>query len=196
MMVLLRRIAVEKRLIVVLLAVGLAANLLAYTFVVRPRGIRAAGAADRAAAAATALRTAERDRATAGELVAGKARADEALATFYGKVLPADQEAAVRMTYARLPALARKSGVKWERRTSEMATDEERAKKDEKLGHLVMTMVLQGRYGDFRNFIFALESAPEFWIVDNVVLSEGSNDAAPTFTVTLSTYFRLKNHGA
>jgi hypothetical protein len=194
MTALLQRVVAEKRPIVLLLAVGLVANLLAYAAVVRPRGLRAAGAADRAAAAAAALRAAGRDRVTAGELVAGKARADEALTTFYGKVLPSSQEAAVRMTYARLPALARKSGVTWERRSSEMANDAE--KKDERLGHLVMTMVLQGRYGDFRNFIFALESAPEFWIVDNVVLAEGNADAEPTFTVTLSTYFRLKDHGA
>ena len=49
-------------------------------------------------------------------LVDGKARADEELNAFYGKVLPASQTAARRMTYASLPALARRTNVRYEER--------------------------------------------------------------------------------
>ena len=44
-------------------------------------------------------------------------RFNEELNAFYQKVLPPDQTAARRMTYASLPALARKTNVKYEART-------------------------------------------------------------------------------
>lgn len=188
------RILTEKRHLVLPLAAALLVNLVAYALVVRPRGVKAAGATDRAAVAAAALRTAERDQAAARALVTGKASADAELNDFYEKVLPASHEAAIRMTYASLPALARKSGVMFSRRTSEI--EMAGSQKNQKLGHLVMTMVLQGSYEDFREFIYALESAPEFLIVDNVLLTEGSPNEPLTFTVTMSTYFRLRDHGA
>src|SRR5712692_5252716 len=75
----------------------------AYALVVRPRGIKSAGAADRAAAA---VRAAELELATARSLVEGKGRADEELNAFYQNVLPVDLSAARRMTYASLPARA------------------------------------------------------------------------------------------
>src|SRR5215218_8825987 len=114
---LLKRIVTENRSLVLPLAIALLVNLLAYVLIVRPRGVKAAGAAARAQAASADLQTAQREQAVARELVTGKARADEELSAFYEKVLPSNQEAARRMTYASLPELARKSGVTWERRT-------------------------------------------------------------------------------
>ena len=57
-------------------------------------------------------------------------------------------------------------------------------------------MVLQGEYGSFRNFIFQLESAPEFVIIDDVTLSESGANEPLTLTIDLSTYFRLRPNGA
>jgi len=193
----LRRIVREHRTLLLPLVVALLANVVAYFFIVRPRGVKAAGAADRATAAALALQSAERDLVVAKQLVSGKASADEELTTFYQRVLPLDHDAAVRMTYASLPALARKSGVALSRRTSEIESERSAEQKVDTLGHLVISMILQGKYADFREFVYALESAPEFLIVDDVQLSEGSaaNDL-PTFVVKLSTYFKLKGNGA
>ena len=191
---LLNRIVAEKRSVVLPLAIALLVNLVGYVFVVRPRGVKAAGAADRANAAAADLRNAEREQAVARALVTGKARADEELSAFYEKVLPSDQEAARRMTYASLPELARKSGVTYARRSQEIESQSQ--SKNDKLGHLVISMVLDGSYEDFREFIYALESAPEFIIVDDVVLSEGSPNQPLTFVVTMSTYFRTDTKGA
>lgn len=191
---LLKRIVIEQRPVVLPLVALVLLNLLAYAFVVRPRGLKAAGAADRAAVAASAVGAAERAHATARDLVAGKARADEELTTFYTDILPASHQAAVRMTYSSLPALARRTGVAWARRTSEIDAAGDR--KDETLGHLAMTMVLQGSYEHFREFVQELENAPEFLIVDDVALSEGNADAQLTFVITLSTYFRLGSHGS
>ena len=109
---LLKRIAVEKRVYAVPLLVALLINVLVYFIVVAPLAVKSSTAAERAQAAAAVLAAAERDRAAARDLVVGKARAEEELTTFYGKMLPSDFVAARRMTYARLPALARQSNVR------------------------------------------------------------------------------------
>ena len=109
---LLRRIVIEKRSLVLALVVALVGNIAAYVLVVHPRGVKSAGAADRAAAAADAVRAAEVELATARALVEGKSRAEEELNAFYQRVLPVDLSAARRMTYASLPALARKTNVR------------------------------------------------------------------------------------
>src|SRR5262249_61475223 len=107
----LKRIFVEKRSIVLPLAVALVANVFVYAFVVYPLAAKSSGSAERAAAAQSARRDAERDEARARALVTGKAKADEELQSFYDKVLPANQAAARRMTFAPLLALARKTNV-------------------------------------------------------------------------------------
>jgi Tfp pilus assembly protein PilO len=51
-------------------------------------------------------------------------------------------------------------------------------------------MELAGDYEDIRDFVFALESAPEFVILDEVSLSESGSENVLTLLVSLSTYFR------
>ncbi len=181
-----KRIANDKRAILVPLVIGLAANVLAYLLVVRPLSVRSAGSAGRAAAAAASLRAAERDLALAKNLVNGKAAADQELSTFYEKVLPVDLVSARRMTYASLPALARKADVRFETRTT--ALDDR--KREERLRRMSIRMVLQGDYKDLCQFIYEVESAPEFIIIDDVALAESSTDEPLTMTINLSTYFR------
>ena len=185
------RVVAEKRPIVLPLVIALAANVAAYALVVRPRGVKSAGAAKRAAVAAVALRAAENELATAHALVEGKSRADEELNAFYQKVLPFDLVAARRMTYASLPTLARRTNVRYEQRRTTIEDPDE----DDRLGHLTIRMVLVGDYESIRDFIFELESAPEFVIIDDVTLVE-SDEAEQTLTIDLSTYFRLRPNGA
>jgi Tfp pilus assembly protein PilO len=187
---LLNRVIAEKRSILLPLVVAVVANLAAYALVVRPRAAKSAGAADRAAAAADALRAAENEFATAQALVEGKSRADEELNAFYQKVLPADLAAARRMTYASLPALARRTGIRYEQRRTAVEDPE----KDSQLGHLTIRMVLVGEWEDIRDFIYQLESAPEFVIIDDVTLVQ-SDEAEQTLTIDLSTYFRMRTDG-
>jgi Tfp pilus assembly protein PilO len=185
------RVVAEKRPIVLPLVIALAANVAAYALVVRPRGVKSDGAADRAAVAAAALRAGENELATARALVEGKSRADEELNAFYQKVLPIDLVAARRMTYASLPALARRTNVRYEQRRTTIEDPDA----DDRLGHLTIRMVLVGDYESIRDFIFELESAPEFVIIDDVTLVE-SDEAEQTLTIALSTYFRLRPNGA
>jgi len=56
-------------------------------------------------------------------------------------------------------------------------------------------MVLQSDYENFRDFIYQLESTPEFVILDDVTLAESEGSGPLTITLNLSTYFRLKPNG-
>lgn len=190
-MSLLKRILRERRAFVVPLVAALVINVGVYAFVVHPLGVRSATAADRAAAAALARQAAERDVAAAQALVTGKTRAEQELATFYQKVLPADLAVARRMTYARLPALARKANVKYEERS--FGIDER--EKDPRVGRLRTRMVLQGDYEGFRQFIYDLETTPEFIIIDDVTITQGEVSKPLTFTLELSTYYRQGANG-
>jgi Tfp pilus assembly protein PilO len=187
-----RRIAAEKRGIWLPLLIALGLNVLAYFAAVRPMASRSAGAADRATVAATARRAAERELRLAKDLVNGKARADEELNAFYQKVLPVDLPGARRMTYSSLPALAKRTNVRYETRRF----DTPEPGKNARLAQLVIRMVLQGQYGDIRRFIYELERAPEFVIIDDVNLTEGADADALTLRIDLSTYFGLPRHGA
>ena len=194
MTTLLKRIADEKRSVVTPLMVALVANILA-GFVVYRLGVKSAGAADRATAAQAARQLAESEEAVAQALITGKASADEELNAFYQKVLPADQAAARRMTYASLPALARKTNVRYEERRFSVEDEGVERGQEARLGHLIIRMVLQGQWGNIRNFIYQLESAPEFVIIDDVTLLEGRGDEPLTLTLELSTYFHKRPNG-
>lgn len=189
---LLRRAMIEKRATLLPFVVAFVANVLAYFIVVRPLGVQSMGTADRAAEAANALRAAETVNSAARGLVTGKAQADEELAAFYQKVLPSDLAAARRMTYASLPALARKTNVRYEGRT----TNVEPVGKDKRLAKMTIRMVLQGDYRRLREFIYELERSPEFVIIDDVSLTESKDSVPKTLTINLSTYYRLRPDGA
>jgi len=190
-MTLWKRVLLEKRLLIIPLALALLLNVIAYIAIVRPLGVKAAGVADRAAAATRSVATAERDFANAQNLVTGKTRADEELSTFYDKVLPADQSSARRLTYTAVPALARKRNVKFLDRRS----DVEPEKRDSQVGRLKIRVELQGDYESLRQFIYDLESAPEFVIIDDVTLMQSDPARPLTLSLELSTYYKLAPHG-
>jgi len=186
-----RRVFTEKRAVIVPLAIAVLANVLVYALVVYPLRGKSLGAADRAKNAAVTLKAAEQDFANARELVAGKSRAEQELLTFYGKVLPSDQLAALRLTYGPLPALARKANVKVIARR----WAPEVPKKDARVARLVVHVSLEGDYEAFRQFIYALETAPEFVVVDDVTISFVDQAKPLIFTLELSTYYPLGASG-
>jgi hypothetical protein len=187
-----RRILSEKRRILIPLVVALLVNIGVYGLVVYPLGLKSANAAEHAESAAVARETAERDMASAGALVQGKARADQELATFYQKVLPSDSDEARRITYARLPALARKANLKFTQRNT---SNETQSKKDSQFGRVRTRMVLEGDYQSVRQFLYELETTPEFIIVDDVALQQADMTRALQLTVEVSTYYRQARSG-
>jgi len=57
-------------------------------------------------------------------------------------------------------------------------------------------MQLHGDYDAFRDFLYQLETAPEFVIIDDVTLAEATGTNSQTVTIDLSTYFPLRSDGA
>lgn len=191
-MSLLKRILAEKRALIVPLAVGLGVNLALYALAVYPLTIKVRGAEDRAAVAAQRLRSATAARVAARSTLEGKTQADAELRKFYKDVLPVDLTGARRLTYAKLAQLARDANLRPERRS--VTTDSDR---DSPLTRVRTTMVLAGDYRNIRRFIYALETAPEFVVIEDVSLAQSEERNAPlVLTLQVSTYYWAGGNGS
>jgi hypothetical protein len=137
------------------------------------------------------VQAAETELANARALVLGKSRAEQELSTFFDKVLPADLPSARRLTYATLPSLAKKSNVKLMDRRFEV----DKIEKNDRLGLLKVHTVWQCDYESFRQFVYALESASPFVIIDDVSLAQSEATKQLTLIMELSTYFRVGANG-
>jgi hypothetical protein len=123
---------------------------------------------------------------TVRALVTGKSRAEQEIATFYDKVLPADFSSARRLTYTTLPSLARKANVKMLERREEI----DKTQKDARLGILHIQTQWEGDYEGLRRFIYELESDPAFVIIDDVQIIQQEATKPLNLRLTLSTYYR------
>jgi hypothetical protein len=187
-----KRILAEKRSLIFGLGAAILVNVGVYAFAVYPMAVRSASASERARAAAESLRLAKKDFDAARDLISGKSRADKELATFYGEVVPPDQPTATRLTYTPVVEIANKANVKFlERHTDPDLKD---AKKTH-LGRLHTRIVFTCDYESFRKFIYELESAPAFTIIDDVTLAQTDPGKPLTLTVEMSTYFRASTDG-
>ncbi len=183
---LLRRIVQEHRRTLIVLGVLAAINVVVYATVVYPLSQRVANSEQRDRDADAALAQARADQAQASGTLTGKARASTELATFYTDVLPATLAGARRLTHLRLPQLAREANLRYDRSAYE--TIEERGST---LRRLKIEMSLGGSYDAIRTFIYRLETAPEFVVIDNVSLAEDATEAGTlAVTLQLSTYYR------
>lgn len=189
----LQRILREKRRIVAPLALVALANVALFGVVVFPLERQVASAELEARAQHDHLNAARFDLKNAKATVAGKAQADSALQTFYKDTLPTDQSTARRITYTRLAQIARQANVKLEHGMNGISQA-----KGSSLAKLTTTYTLTGEYRDVRKFIYALETAPEFIVLENVALTS-AGEQAPTrglaMTLEIATYFRSGNVG-
>lgn len=183
---LVRRVVAEHRRLVLGLGIAVLVNALVYTFVVYPLSDRVANVAERERAAEQALAQAKAGHDQASGTLTGKSRAASELTTFYQDVLPQDLVGARRLTYLRLARLARESGLDYRRASYAPVVES-----GSTLTRLQIQLVLSGTYADMRTFIYQLETAPEFVVIDNVHLAEGADDGGSlVVTLDLSTYFR------
>jgi Tfp pilus assembly protein PilO len=187
------RILREHRAVALPLAIALVANVAVYAFLVYPLQLRVRSMETRALEATQELKAAERDAAAAKAVQSGQGKARDQLQTFYTEILPADLAGARRITYLHLAQLAEQTNLRSERRSASPALE-----RDSALGRLDITMVLEGEYDDIRQFVYQLESAPEFVVIDDIGLTEGAEANAPlVLTLQLSAYYRApENHGA
>lgn len=181
-----RRVLVEKRVAFAAAGIVLLADLLLYVLAVQPAraGVRQAAMQAAQAAGDAAARAVDVENARAR--LAGARRAGEQLTRFHADVLPRDLAQARDLTYPHLAALAGRFGLDLERRTSEL--DEDR---DVPFRRLEATLRLAGPYGDIRRFIEAIETGPEFLIIDAIALSRRDTERGDGLVVTMgvATYF-------
>lgn len=184
-----RRVIDEKRRVVLPLLIVLLANVVLYAVAVYPLSRNVGSAEERAQIARAARLAAERERTLARNTLEGKDRADRELRKFYAEVLPGDQTSARRITYLRLARLAREAGLEPGR-----STFGSQAIKGSGLTRLSTALDLQGDYGAIRRFVYLLETAPEFTIIENVTLAS-ADQGQLNLTLALATYYRTGADG-
>jgi len=186
-MTVLQRTLSEKRRLIVPLVIAIVVNVVLYAVVVFPLGRQVVSAEGEARAQHELVNRARLDYLSAKATVTGKQQADVALQKFYKDVLPSDQSLARRLTYTRLAQLAKQANVRLEHGTNTVARE-----KGSTLSKLSTTYTLTGDYRDVRRFIYALETAPEFIVLENVVLTSGGDqqNRGLAMDLDIATYFR------
>jgi hypothetical protein len=100
-------------------------------------------------------------------------------------VLPSDFAGARRLTYLRLNKLAREAGLRL--RDLQFDVKEER---NSTLDRVEISLDLEGNYDAIRTFIYQLDTAPEFVVIDDVTLADRVGDErAHELSMRLSTFY-------
>jgi len=189
-MTLTRRIFAEKRRYIYPLAAALVVNAILIVAVVLPLSRKVEGGEASAQQAAAALAAARADYEAARATVTGKDAADAELKKFYGDVLPVDQSQARRVVF-RIEEMARKANL-----TTGRASTKESQPRDSTLGKLTVGQTLVGPYRSLRQFIYDLETSPDFLILENVSLAQGAQGSnALTMNVVVATYHQAGGDG-
>ncbi len=184
-----RRVLEERRRVILPLAIALIANLAVLLLAVLPMqtGLAAAESEERKALAdlADARRLEQRTR----EIRASQQQADETLGEFYSRVLPGDLAVARKTTNLWLQQAAQDAGLTF--KTGRFATEPIR---ESRLSRASATILLEGRYPDIRRFLYALETAEEFIVIDQVNLAQADNGQIDgsgrlSVEVVVSTYY-------
>ena len=184
-MTLLKRIVLEKRTLITIVAMILAIDVLLYAFAVYPWSNKVVQAETRAVQAAAQLGLLRANYAAVTQTSENKINADTQLERFYTEVLPVDLAGARRISYPLLVKLAEDTNLVLERRRSVSETIRESL-----LARLRTTMALAGAYEDIRQFIYELETAPEFILIEEVILGQADgSDEALVLTLGVSTYY-------
>jgi hypothetical protein len=182
------RVMAEKRRLMFPLIVGVIANVLLYALVVFPLGRQVASAQEEARDQHEQLYRAQADYKSAKATASGKLQADAALQKFYKDVLPASDGLARKLTYTRLAQLARQAKV-----TLEHGSNAVKHEKGSQLSKLTTTYTLSGDYRDVRRFIYSLETAPEFIVLENIALTSPTGEQSNrglAMNLEIATYFR------
>jgi len=184
------RVVGDHRRWLVPLGAVLAINVAVLVAVVLPLGRSVESGRVRSTTSAAALAEARADLENAEATRDGQTQATKDLDRFYKEVLPADLSSARRIMQLKLTQMAQEHDVTFQRSTAapELA-------RDSNLERLKTTYALTCDWEDIRRLIHAIETAPEFVVIDNVVLGEGAEANAPlTLTLDLSTFYRVGPH--
>lgn len=162
-----RRVFVERRRVVLPLLVFLVANLAVLGLVVFPLEQSVAGAGEARAQAILSLAGARKLEKDANDQRTGKARADVELRKFYTEILPKDFAGARNLTNFWLGHIAEQSRLTY--RAGQYEPEQVRGSN---LVRFKGEVTLVGEYSDIRKFLYEVETAQEFVIIEKVALSQ------------------------
>ncbi|MEX2272954.1 MAG: hypothetical protein WD690_15885 [Vicinamibacterales bacterium] len=186
------RVFREKRSLMLPLMVALAVNAGLLVLVVLPLTQNVASEESRAIAVAQDRAAAQQAFARAEAMVGGKSRADAELAEFYEQVLPPDSTGARRIAYLNLQQLARAAGLTFSGQTTTIRDPEQASA----LTKYSTELTLEGSYRGIRQFIHAVETQPNFLVIETLGLVAAPHSDEPlAVTVSLATYYRTVDGG-
>jgi Tfp pilus assembly protein PilO len=183
-----RRIYGERRAVLLPLLILLAANVAVLALAVLPLAQSVSNLEDESTNTATELWRARQLDKQAKDAGASEQRADVELRKFYGEVLPGDAVAA-RKLVAFLEHSANANGLTFQRTQLEEASV-----KDSRLERMSGKVTLIGDYPNIRKFLYAVETAPEFVIVERVALAQATDTKSTSsgrlvVTLDIATYY-------
>jgi Tfp pilus assembly protein PilO len=186
-----RRIVSEHRRAVWIIVAALVVNAALFALIVYPLSQRAKTGQQQAGDATREVVAARRNFEAARGTVTGKKEADEELQKFYRDVLPADHSSARRMLQQPLVQLATSSNLNV--RNQKFAVEN---RTTGGLHKLTVTMEVSGEYTNVRRFIHQLETAPEFRILESVIVTQSNEEERQLMlTAEVATYFRDGTNG-
>jgi hypothetical protein len=195
-----RRIFQERRMIILPLAILIVGNVAVLALVVLPSQASVTATADRVEQSRHEAALAQMALTKANEQRTGKTLADQQLKKFYEEVLPSGLQEAENMTNFALERLARESGV-----IEKNGQGNYEPVKDSRLERVTSRVVLDGPYQNIRRFLYALEIARPFVVIEKVELSPsndsssgvGSQNTGNSIEVTLeiATYYLMAQPG-
>ena len=184
-----KRIFAEKRIAIFAVSAMVLVAVVLQALFVYPLTRQVEGARVRRAEAERGLANALRALETARAAADGQSQADAELQQFYGEILPRDLPGARGITSPTLAALARRHSLLLQRRSSAPERDD-----DSPLARLRTTMLLAGNWPNIRRFIYELETAPEFIVIEDIVLSQTEDvGSSLVLTLALATYYQAED---
>ena len=158
-------------------------NFIAYGCAIYPLSQRVENFEKKDSTAEVILQAARQEHEAAFAILASTEQAARELDKFYLEVLPTDFNAARQLAYLRLDELSRQTNLRSERR---MYAPVE--KQGSVLTGLSSEVLLRGSYQSIRNFLYELEVAQEFILIDDLSLNV-EEESALAVRLQLSTFF-------
>lgn len=186
-MSLLARVFAERRVVMVPLVVFLALNLAVLALIVWPLQRRVAGAAEEQFQARSGLLAARSLETQAKAERSGKERADVELRKFYSEILPRDFRGAVGLASFWLGRVAEDA-----RLTFRAGQWDKEAIRDSRLTKVTGQVTLVGDYQNIRQFLYDVETAQEFVIIEKVELAQANAmqlDSLLEVSLAVATYY-------
>ena len=182
-----RRVYAERRAIVLPLAVALIANVGVLALGVFPLERSVAGAESAALEAKADLANARREDMQAKTARTSMERGDVELKKFYAEILPRDFVGAVEILSFLLGDAADDVNLK-----SQTGTWDRETVRDSSLTKVTGKITLTGDYANIRQFLYNLETAKEFVVVEKVELTEANtvrSTSALEVQLAVATYY-------